>query len=107
MDAVTPESIDYKALEESPSSWSPEGIDWSPKWTGENATKVQALEDEAKALMAKHREQEMVDLRALYHELSEGTFYEDYDEANRLMGVLRRHLERLERLERLDQRPGK
>jgi hypothetical protein len=53
------------------------------------------------AAMRQKREQEMVDLRILYHELSEGTFYEDYDEATRLVGVLRRHLERI------DQRPGK
>jgi hypothetical protein len=72
MDAVTPEYIDYDDL--------------------------MAKHKEA---TAKEHEQEMADLRALYHELSEGTFYEDYDEANRLMGVLRR------RLERLDQRPGK
>lgn len=36
------------------------------------------------------------DLRELYERILSGTFYDDYDEASRLTGVLRRHVESLE-----------
>lgn len=37
-------------------------------------------------------EEAIDDLRELYSKLFDGSFYEDHDEAGRLLGVLREHL---------------
>jgi hypothetical protein len=59
--------------------------------------------DEVDAMRQKQREQEKIDMYALYDVLLEGRFYEDHDESTRLVGALRRHLFRMYK----DQRPGK
>ncbi|MEJ8837556.1 hypothetical protein [Ramlibacter sp. AN1133] len=43
--------------------------------------------------LATDREVENADLKELHRRLLEGTFFKDYDEDQRLMGVLRRHLD--------------